>query len=408
MASSLKTRLARLKENAPGGGKPSTARAKPGSRGAALPVFLETWTRLGDEVFTRRLVYENPLPAEIDLGPFVARLGRPAITAAKPPASERIQDAGKLRLFDLETTGLSGGAGTVAFLAAVGKVGENPHSLVVDQFFLRDYPGEGAFVDALNAALGDAPGLVTYNGKAFDLPLHRTRCVMNGRKPPLPLFHLDLVYTARRLWRDSCGGGALGQIEEGLLGRGRVDDVSGAMIPEIWFDFLARGDHELMERVVSHNAQDVATLATLLARAGAVFALPLDAAARGQADLFTLARILIAEGRRPEGAALLAEAAKKGRREAALYLARLGRREGRVEEARTWLGLAGSGFESEMESSRLAERQEGDLEAALEAARRAEESAGSARQAELARARRRRLELRIAAGGRGRPGRRRS
>ena len=40
--------------------------------------------------------------------------------------------------------------------------------------------------------------LVTYNGKAFDWPLLRTRFVMNRLAVPEPVMHLDLLHCARR------------------------------------------------------------------------------------------------------------------------------------------------------------------------------------------------------------------
>ena len=41
---------------------------------------------------------------------------------------------------------------------------------VVRQFFLRDYPEEKAMLEALAEPLAASDGLVTFNGKTFDVP----------------------------------------------------------------------------------------------------------------------------------------------------------------------------------------------------------------------------------------------
>ena len=84
---------------------------------------------------------------------------------------------------DLETTGLSRGAGTYAFLIGVGRFAEGRFRL--RQFFLRDFHEEPAVMAALAAELETARALVTFNGRSFDWPLLETRAAMN-RPPAAP------------------------------------------------------------------------------------------------------------------------------------------------------------------------------------------------------------------------------
>jgi uncharacterized protein YprB with RNaseH-like and TPR domain len=74
---------------------------------------------------------------------------------------------GNLLFFDLETTGLSTGPGTIAFLAALGRVTEGPlgeGAFRVDQYLLLDYPGECDFLEAVLGEFAPESLVVSYNG----------------------------------------------------------------------------------------------------------------------------------------------------------------------------------------------------------------------------------------------------
>ncbi|MBA3741300.1 MAG: ribonuclease H-like domain-containing protein, partial [Chloroflexi bacterium] len=104
--------------------------------------------------------------------------------------------------FDTETTGLSTGAGTVIFMAGVARV--DGARVTVRQYLLPDYPQERALLRALSADLAASPRLVTYNGRAFDLPMLTARLTFHGlfrEQALLPDTHDDLLPDARRLFR---------------------------------------------------------------------------------------------------------------------------------------------------------------------------------------------------------------
>ena len=106
----------------------------------------------------------------------------------------------RLMFLDTETTGLAGGTGTCAFLIGIGAV--EGSQFAVRQFFLRDYPEEKATLAALTKALENDDGLVTFNGKTFDIPLLETRYALARLKSPFGrLLHLDLLHPARRMWK---------------------------------------------------------------------------------------------------------------------------------------------------------------------------------------------------------------
>ena len=107
---------------------------------------------------------------------------------------------GRLLFVDLETTGLAGGAGTRAFLVGCGWF--EGAAFRVRQFFLAGYAAERAMLDAVTEAAAEACGVVSYNGKSFDLPLIETRFLFHRMQTPFAgMPHVDMLHPARRLWR---------------------------------------------------------------------------------------------------------------------------------------------------------------------------------------------------------------
>lgn len=164
---------------------------------------------------------------------------------------------------DTETTGLSGGTGTYAFLIGVGRYRAGGFHLA--QYFMRDPTEEPAQLYALEEFIGSSEALVTYNGKAFDIPLLTTRYITHGWQSPFSNhIHLDLLHIARRLWRDRLPSRTLGNIEFRILGASRTEqDVPGWMIPQMYFDYLRSGDASPLRSVFYHNAMDILSLAAL-------------------------------------------------------------------------------------------------------------------------------------------------
>lgn len=202
-----------------------------------------------------------------------------------------LPDAARLAYLDTETTGLAGGTGTCAFLIGVGTI--EGRRFAVRQFFLRDYPEEKAVLAALAETLEAFEGLVTYNGKTFDMPLLETRYALARMKSPFArLVHLDLLHPARRLWKMRLEGCKLTHLEKEVLGISREGDVDGPEIPGIYFDYLRTGDARGLQPVFYHNALDILTLAALTVEVARVVSEGADAAeAIPSIDLFSLSRI---------------------------------------------------------------------------------------------------------------------
>jgi len=204
-------------------------------------------------------------------------------------------DPSRLIFLDTETTGLAGGTGTCAFLIGIGNV--EGMKFVVRQFFLRDYPEEKALLESLAEALADCDGLVTFNGKTFDVPLLETRYALARMKSPLErLVHFDALHPSRRLWKLRLESCKLTVLEEAILGIAREGDVPGSEIPAIYFDYLRSGDARGLQPVFYHNALDVVSLAALTVELARTLGEGGADALESPLDLFSLSRILGSAG----------------------------------------------------------------------------------------------------------------
>ncbi len=126
-------------------------------------------------------------------------------------------DVHRCLFLDTETTGLSGGAGTVAFLVGAGYV--QGASLVVEQFLMRDYGDEPEMLLRLSQLFSRFDTAVTFNGKTFDIPLLRERFTLCRMREIWKEFdQLDLLHPSRRVWKLRLGCCRLCELEGRVLG----------------------------------------------------------------------------------------------------------------------------------------------------------------------------------------------
>lgn len=194
---------------------------------------------------------------------------------------------------DTETTGLSGGAGTVAFLIGLGKIQNG--TLVVYQYLMPAYSAEPMLLERLAECAQGCDTVVTFNGKSFDVPLLISRHIMNRMDCPVKdMRHMDLIHPARRAWKLRLKDCSLDNLEEKTLSIRRERDLPGSEVPERYFSFLKTGDVSLLTDVVEHNRQDVATLAALLVRLADVYAAPAEQTSL--LDVFSMGKALEKQG----------------------------------------------------------------------------------------------------------------
>ncbi|MDR2702552.1 MAG: ribonuclease H-like domain-containing protein [Spirochaetaceae bacterium] len=353
MPQNLRARLARIRKTQ---GEAGTAQGEDDGKKSPTPApgsINQTeygkWQEAGYKVMRRTLTLPFTLPTILPetlpwLVPDLERDRLGAISDLPDVPHIPPEDAAPERFlfFDLETTGLSGGAGTVAFLAAFGRFVHDPKTpdnlskrnnvpgraasgytgLEVTQFLLLDYPGEDDFLEQVVSFIAppDKPNrgslktsvsgglpyfLTTYNGKAFDTQILKTRCLLNGFALP-PFLQVDLLHPARRLWKRMLPNCSQATIETMVLGLDRTGDTPGSQAPDIWFNFLRAGGEftgmgageesgRLPEHcrallgICDHNVKDIFGLASLFRAFTEIAASPLDAAAHFNCDEENLA-----------------------------------------------------------------------------------------------------------------------
>jgi hypothetical protein len=188
-------------------------------------------------------------------------------------------DPERLVFLDTETTGLAGGAGTVAFLIGVARLAAG--TLQTRQWLLTAFSGEAALLDRLAVELGRDDVLVSFNGKSFDAPLINTRGRLLGRGEMLRgRAHIDLLHALRRGHARSLPDCRLKTAEGRLLGLDRGHDLPGDQAPAAWRDWLRDGYGARLNEVLAHNRADLLSTAALLAvlagegMPGPIFAAP--------------------------------------------------------------------------------------------------------------------------------------
>ncbi|MBW8011925.1 MAG: hypothetical protein FVQ83_11910 [Chloroflexi bacterium] len=200
-------------------------------------------------------------------------------------------DPANFVFLDTETTGLAGGSGTYAFMVGLGRFVER--GFLLAQYFMRDPIQEPAMLVEIESFLADCEVIVTFNGKAFDVPVLNDRYITNGSQPPLASTpNLDILHLARRLWRDHLPSRTLGYLEEHILGESRAEeDVPGWMIPQMYFDYLQSGDARPLKGVFYHNAMDILALVALTNLTAGMLAKPLDGSIKHASDLAAVGRL---------------------------------------------------------------------------------------------------------------------
>lgn len=168
-------------------------------------------------------------------------------------------------VLDTETTGLSGGCGTLPFLVGL-TYPDSSGQLTVEQWLLCEPAAESTMLKEMLRVLAPVVPIISWNGRTFDIPLLNNRLILCRLGHPLDgLPHLDLLPVARRLWKHRSPGFALQELEVRLLGEQPRDDIPGHQIPEAYFRFLREGVATQMQQILSHNREDMVNVVRLLA-----------------------------------------------------------------------------------------------------------------------------------------------
>jgi uncharacterized protein YprB with RNaseH-like and TPR domain len=179
------------------------------------------------------------------------------------------KDAGKIRerlspgnfcFLDIETAGLT--PNTYVFLCGVMTLENN--MLITEQVLARDYSEENALLCRVLEQLKQFDYVITYNGKAFDIPFLRTRMAVCRLRPEWRFKTLDLLKASRAAFSARLGNCKLETVERYLKGFAREGDIPGSDVPGVYHDFVRTGDAHLLKGVIYHNRMDLLAMVLIL------------------------------------------------------------------------------------------------------------------------------------------------
>ncbi len=195
-----------------------------------------------------------------------------------------------LVFLDTETTGLAGGTGTLVFLVGIGFFREN--NFIVKQYFMSEPASEIFLINALEDEFRKFSVFVSFNGKSFDIPLLKTRFILNQKKLN-KMGNLDLLHLSRRLWKNSLKNCTLQNLEKEILNKQRdlSNDIPGSEIPQVYFHYLENRDAALLKNVFHHNKIDIISLAALLVKISEILQFSKTGENPFQNNLFEIGRL---------------------------------------------------------------------------------------------------------------------
>lgn len=261
----------RLRRILPSPAAPVERTAASASLAAALPsALVEECNAAGSFLARTTRFGATHRHGELELASIEHARAADLALVARDPALQGLAPRDGLFL-DIETNGLQGGAGGIAFLVALGAFVPAPageRAFELWQGFLRGPADERALLVEVERRVRAAPLVVTFFGKSFDR--HRLEDKLRFHSLPTPFSdkpHLDLYWPCRRLYGAALPNGRLATMERALLGFERQDDLPGSLAPAAWLDFLAGRAHRL-EQVFAHNRDDLLSLVGLVAHLG--------------------------------------------------------------------------------------------------------------------------------------------
>lgn len=176
------------------------------------------------------------------------------------PSAPRSWAANRLLVLDIETCGF---AAHPAFM--VGALEITGEALTLCQAVARDYSEESALMEWTAGLFDSAGGVITFNGRSFDMRYLRERFAYHRLPALVEPPHLDMLYVARKIWGGGLPNCRLQTIERALFGRTRRGDIPGSAIPHVYHSFVESGDAREIAVVLEHNRLDLITLAEMLA-----------------------------------------------------------------------------------------------------------------------------------------------
>lgn len=261
--------------------------------------------------------FENPYPLDVKYGKVLLSSGLEIkgniLTCLSKESAFESLDLSTALFIDLETTGLSGGAGVVAFLVGLGFYRED--KFYVAQFFLGELAEEERMIQELGQFFSQMnfKSVVTYNGKCFDMPLLETRFILHKQSFILSeLPHLDFLFSARSLWRHKYENCQLYHLAREVVEADRSEDIPSAEIPWRYFQYLNTGNFELIEPILYHNQEDILSLLGVIIVGSGIFSEEKEKKLTDAMDLYGAGRVMETVGKAEKSVHFFQRALERG------------------------------------------------------------------------------------------------
>ena len=163
-------------------------------------------------------------------------------------------------LVDIETMGLHS---LPLILCGVARISGN--HLVITQYLLRDITEEPGALSGFLSHLENSV-LITFNGKAFDIPFIRERLAYYSMRADIQNPHFDLLSFSRRAFREKVPDCRLTTLEEHLFGVKRENDIPSALIPQFYETYREIKNVGPLIPIIEHNKLDITTLAHIFSQ----------------------------------------------------------------------------------------------------------------------------------------------
>jgi uncharacterized protein YprB with RNaseH-like and TPR domain len=169
-------------------------------------------------------------------------------------------DIDRLVALDIETLGLF--SRPIILFGAAFAHGDK---IYTKQYLARDVSEEAAAISEFCSTVEGTP-LLSYNGRAFDVPYINQRRWYYDLGGEIDNIHFDMLPFARRAFKKTLPDSRLVTVEKYLFAQEREDDVPGALVPEFYEEFLKTKNPGPLVPIVEHNRNDLISLARLFSK----------------------------------------------------------------------------------------------------------------------------------------------
>jgi len=164
-------------------------------------------------------------------------------------------------IFDVESMGLFERP-----IILVGIAKPKANKIIVHQYLVRDIADEPSALYEFTSHLGNNTALVTFNGRAFDVPYVEARLNFYGMGIMIDKPHFDMLHFARRTWRERLPDCRLVTIEDHIMRTKRENDIPSALVPDFYTTYLRTKNVGPLIPIIEHNRDDLVTLACVFSK----------------------------------------------------------------------------------------------------------------------------------------------